>query len=177
MLKQVPWIRAGSHHHEAFYGGLWYPSAGRNTPNQRGGSRRSSPCHAICSSIVRVTQSLMCMESGYIYVPGFHCRNQSPSANFACRVLLTNAHLCTYGNTAAIIYGPNLENRFASLLAYRHQNTCLIQDYIGVLKTKYYVTRWHDFVTPKLNFLEALSRSNSKQSFYTLQAGKTCLHL
>jgi hypothetical protein len=62
-------------------------------------------------------------------------------------------------------------------LAYRHHNTCLIQDYLGVLNTKYYVTRWHDFVTPKLNFLEALSRSNSKQSFYTLQAGKTCLHL
>jgi hypothetical protein len=33
------------------------------------------------------------------------------------------------------------------------------------------VTHWHDFVTLKLNLSEALSRSNSKQSFYTLQAG------
>jgi hypothetical protein len=26
------------------------------------------------------------------------------------------------------------------VLAYRHQNTCMIQDQLGVLKTKYYVT-------------------------------------
>jgi hypothetical protein len=51
------------------------------------------------------------------------------------------------------------------VLTYRHQSTCLVQDLLGVLKTKYYVTHWHYFVTLKLIISEALSRPNIKQSF------------
>jgi hypothetical protein len=108
MLKQVPWIRAGSHHHEAFYGGIWYPSAGRNTPNQRGGSRRSSPCHHTTTGypcglnacapqiIYHVQQYRTYHAISNVYGIGvYFCAwislscNQSPSANFVCRVLFT----------------------------------------------------------------------------------------